>query len=154
MSGGLKMKIIQASREDVFLVFPLFIEYRNFYHLDRRDEEAKKFLEARVCSGESVVFYVEVNGEVVGFAQLYPLFCSFEMKSTWLLHDLFVVPKLRKQGVAQALLKKVDQLLVDSSSGFITLNTAVDNNAAQGLYEKNGYAIESDFLVYNKLVSF
>lgn len=145
------MKIYQAQPQDVKKILPLFLGYRHFYHVEENLAEAEVFLYDRISLGQSIVFYVEDEGKAVGFAQLYPLFCSLEMKRTWLLYDLFVIPEARKHGVANRLLERADQLATETHSAFIMLSTATDNIKAQKLYEDNGYLQDNDFYVYNKL---
>jgi hypothetical protein len=53
------------------------VEYRAFYRLPARPEAAEAFLLERCTAGESVLFVAQSEaGEVLGFAHLYPLFCS------------------------------------------------------------------------------
>lgn len=89
--------------------------------------------------------------KVVGLTQLYPLFCSLEMKRIWLLYDLFVDPSSRKQGVAEAFIARAGQLAKESDPAFIMLSIATDNT--QALYEKNGFVRDTDFYVYNKMLN-
>jgi len=146
------MKIYQAQPQDVKKILPLFLGYRRFYHQEENPAEAEVFLFDRISLGQSIIFYVEDEGKVVGFTQLYPLFCSLEMKRTWLLYDLFVTPEARKLGVASCLIKRADRLATETNSAFIMLSTASDNVKAQKLYEDNGYQRDNDFYVYNKFL--
>lgn len=147
------MKLFTAQLHDVQKILPLYLGYRAFYQVDESAEKAEKFLTERMRNHESVIYFVEKDGVPVGFAQLYPLFCSLEMKRIWLLYDLFVAPEARKEGVAQMLLARADQLATETDSAFIMLSTATDNVQAQALYEKEGYARDTQFFVYNKMMS-
>lgn len=89
--------------------------------------------------------------KVVGLTQLYPLFCSLEMKRIWLLYDFFVDPSSRKQGVAEALIARAGQLAKESDPAFIMLSIATDNT--QALYEKNGFVRDTDLYVYNNMLN-
>ena len=140
------MKLFTAQLQDVQKILPL-------YQVDESAEKAEKFLTERMRNHESVIYFVEKDGMPVGFAQLYPLFCSLEMKRIWLLYDLFVAPEARKEGVAQMLLARADQLATETDSAFIMLSTATDNVRAQALYEKEGYVRDTQFFVYNKMMS-
>lgn len=51
------------------------------------------------------------------------------------------------------LLARADQLATETDSAFIMLSTATDNVRAQALYEKEGYVRDTQFFVYNKMVS-
>ena len=79
------MRIFQATPGDIPRVTPLFVEYRAFYRLPARPEAAEAFLLERCTAGESVLFVAQSEaGEVLGFAHLYPLFCSLALKPIWL----------------------------------------------------------------------
>ena len=147
------MNIYQAQPKDVDKILPLFLAYREFYDVGTLREQARDFILQRLQLNESTIFFAQIADKVVGFTQLYPLFCSLEMKRIWLLYDLFVDPSSRKQGVAEALIARAGQLAKESDSAFIMLSTATDNTRAQALYEKNGFVRDTDFYVYNKLLN-
>lgn len=146
------MKLFTAQLQDVKKILPLYLVYRAFYQVPESAEKAEKFLTDRITNHESVIYFVEKDGVPVGFTQLYPLFCSLEMKRIWLLYDLFVAPEARKAGVAQLLIARADQLAKETDSAFIMLSTATDNVKAQALYEKEGYVRDTQFFVYNKML--
>lgn len=130
-----------------------FLHIANFMNVGTQREQARDFILQRLQLNESTIFFAQIADKVVGFTQLYPLFCSLEMKRIWLLYDLFVDPSSRKQGVAEALIARAGQLAKESDSAFIMLSTATDNTRAQALYEKNGFVRDTDFYVYNKLLT-
>jgi ribosomal protein S18 acetylase RimI-like enzyme len=145
------MKLYQARLTDIAKVLPLYCRYLDFYHVAHHVADAEAFLSARTRQGESVIYLVEDDaGEAVGFAQLYPLFCSLEMKRIWLLYDLYVSASARRAGVAQMLLDQAQKLGVNTDAAFIMLSTATDNLSAQALYEKNGYVRDQAFYTYNR----
>lgn len=147
------MNIFQAKVDDIPRAAPLFVQYREFYQVPAEPAAAEAFLLARCARQESVLFLAEhENGELLGFAHLYPLFCSLELKPIWLLYDLFVAPSARKQGVAQALLARADEHGRATGAAFLMLSTATDNLGAQALYEQHGYHRDLDFYSYNKLL--
>lgn len=146
------MNVFQAQPQDVEKILPLYLGYRRFYQVPESPQQAEAFLRQRITLGESTIFYIELEGKAVGFAQLYPLFCSLEMKRIWLLYDLFVAPEARQSGVAQALLARADRLAQETHSAFIMLSTAKDNHGAQALYEKHGYVRDDVFYVYNRMI--
>ncbi|WP_174509291.1 GNAT family N-acetyltransferase [Klebsiella oxytoca] len=146
------MNIYQAQPQDIDTVLPLYLGYRRFYQVEENAPQARDFILKRLQLNESVIFYAEIDGKAVGFTQLYPLFCSLEMKRIWLLYDLFVDESARQQGVAQRLIARAEQLAKESDSAFIMLSTATDNTQAQALYEHNGFVRDNDFYVYNKLL--
>lgn len=146
------MNIYQAQPQDVDTVLPLYLAYRRFYQVEENLVQAREFILKRLQLNESVIFFAEVNGKAVGFTQLYPLFCSLEMKRIWLLYDLYVDESARQHGVAQQLIARAEQLVKESDSAFIMLSTATDNTKAQALYERSGFVRDTDFYVYNKML--
>jgi ribosomal protein S18 acetylase RimI-like enzyme len=145
------MKIKQAKIEDLEIVASLFDQYRQFYQLASNLDQAQAFLKDRIKKNESVIFLAmtETN-EAAGFIQLYPSFSSLSMKSQWILNDLFVVPKFRRQEIGIELIKACEAFALETGSKGLTLMTAVDNTSAQGLYERLGWKRVSEYFTYNK----
>lgn len=146
------MNIYQAQPQDVDTILPLYLAYRRFYQVEENLGQAREFILKRLQLNESVIFFAEMDGKAVGFTQLYPLFCSLEMKRIWLLYDLYVDESARQHGVAQQLIARAEQLAKESDSAFIMLSTATNNTKAQALYERSGFVRDTDFYVYNKML--
>ncbi|MEH7225413.1 GNAT family N-acetyltransferase [Bacillus sp. JJ1566] len=142
------MEIYQATIEDLEGVSNLFNMYRMFYQQESNLEGAKTYIKERIESKESVIFVVKDNQSYVGFTQLYPTFSSISMKRAWILNDLYVDSKARKQGVGELLLQKAKQYAIATGAKSLSLSTAPDNESAQRLYERNGYKRDSQFLHY------
>ncbi len=145
------LTIKKAQLSDTQAISNLYEMYLSFYQVDTSNKDPEAFLRTRLENNESVIYYV-VNGnnEYVGFAQLYPLFCSLEMNKTWLLYDLYVHAEHRKNGVAQLLLDQADLLAKETNASFVMLSTGIDNLKAQKLYEKNNYIRDNEFYTYVK----
>lgn len=146
------MDVFQAQPQDVDKILPLFVSYREFYSMESNIITAKNYLLNRIKLNESIVFYAMDDNEVLGFTQLYPSFCSIELKRVWLLHDIFVATEHRSKGVAKRLIQRVEQLAKETNSAFITLNTGVTNIKAQSVYESNGFIRDRDFYIYNMTI--
>ena len=103
------MKILRATLAHLDLVVPLFDAYRVFYKASSDLMRSKQFIQDRLLNHESVIFValeqVEKQEIGCGFVQLYPSFSSIEMQSMYILHDLYVAPEFRKQGIGQQLMK-------------------------------------------------
>lgn len=142
------MEIYQATIKDLEGVSNLFNAYRMFYEQTSNLEGAEKFIKERLINKDSVIFVVKSEQGYVGFTQLYPTFSSISMKKAWILNDLYVDPKARKQGIGEMLLHKAQEHAVKTGAKSISLSTAPDNFPAQRLYEKNGYERDSQFYHY------
>ncbi|OIR01179.1 mycothiol acetyltransferase [mine drainage metagenome] len=145
----MNITIRKATINDVAVIAPLFDGYRIFYKQTADLAGAEKFISDRINKNESVIFLAEENNKAVGFTQLYPIFSSVGMKRCWLLNDLFVAPDARGKGVADALLQTAQQFGAETNSRWLMLQTAVDNYAAQKVYERNGWKKEQQFFTYN-----
>jgi ribosomal protein S18 acetylase RimI-like enzyme len=146
----MKLTIARATLKDAAEVGRLFDLYRQFYQQPANVEAATAFLRARLERNESTVFVArDETGKALGFAQLYPLFCSVALKPQWLLYDLYVLPEARRAGVARALLDRCRELGVETASHALFLETAHTNTSAQRLYESAGWQREAQFVKFN-----
>ncbi|MEN0054811.1 MAG: GNAT family N-acetyltransferase [Mucilaginibacter sp.] len=149
------MEIKQIYATDYLLVTSLFNEYRMFYKQASDIDLAESFIKNRLENNESVIFAAFKDGKVVGFTQLYPLISSVRAVKNWLLNDLFVHTSYRKQGIGEALLKAASAFAKTHGATYLQLETAVDNYAAQSLYEATGFVKQeaSDaFFCYRKAI--
>lgn len=142
------MEIYQASIEDLEGVSNLFNSYRMFYQQTSDLEGAKAYIKERIENQESVIFIVKDKQKYVGFTQLYPTFSSISMERALILNDLYVDGKARKKGVGEMLLQQSKEFAIETGAKSISLSTALDNDAAQRLYERNGYIRDSRFFHY------
>lgn len=147
-----RYRIVRAGVEHVATITPLFDAYRQFYKLPPDAERGRKFLSERLSRGESVVFLAMAEGETgwvaVGLTQLYPTFSSLSLKRLWILSDLFVSPQVRKLGVGRALMERARQLAAETGAEGLVLETAIDNQSAQALYERLGWKRDEKFYRY------
>jgi GNAT superfamily N-acetyltransferase len=151
------IKIIRAEIKHIPLIAPLFDMYRQFYRQLTDLEGAQDFLTQRFHEGNSIIFLAmlaegEDDQKPCGFAQLYPTFSSVSMKRLWILNDLFVVPDVQRRGVGRMLLEYIRAFALETHAKGLTLKTAVDNYAAQALYESLGWQRDEDFFAYNLFV--
>ena len=139
------LDIKKVRKADVSMVAILFDAYRVFYKQSSDLQAAFDFLEQRIDKNESTIFMAILQGEAVGFIQLYPVFSSVSLKHAWLLNDLYVAENARRQGVAEALLQQAKQFAMETSAAYVMLQTSEDNYKAQSVYEKNGWVKLNDF---------
>lgn len=145
------MIIRKASIDDLTGLTTLFSEYRMFYGQADEPEQCRKFLVDRFARNESVVFLAMVDDSYAGFTQLYPSFTSVGLKEIWILNDLYVNERFRRQGVAQGLIEAVLRFSKETNRKKVVLSTAQNNYNAQRLYEKLGFT-RDNFYNYEKLI--
>jgi len=145
----MSISVRQATIHDLDLVAPLFDAYRVFYGQPTNLVESTQFLRERFQHLESVVLLaVDDEGEGAGFVQLYPYFTSVRVARLYLLNDLFVAAKARRQGVAAALLHEAEAYAKAVGAVGMTLTTAHTNLPAQRLYESLGWQRDEEFREY------
>lgn len=145
--NNFNFSIAKANLADVEIIAPLLDRYRQFYGQPTDLDWAAEFLRDRLMRNESIVF-LAVAETALGFTQLYPSFSSVSLQKIWILNDLFVMPEARNQGVGMALLERAKLWGIETQAKRIILSTAIDNTAAQSLYEKAGYLKDSAFYHY------
>ncbi len=140
-----------ATSQDLDAVAALFDAYRQFYEQAPDLALATTFMRERIGRGESAVIVAEnEHGEMVGFCQLYPTFCSLIAKPIYILSDLYVAPASRRSGAGRALLLAAEPLARQRGFARLDLTTAKTNLPAQALYESLGWMRDNVFLAYSK----
>ena len=135
------MNIRRATLADIDVLTRLFAGYRAFYGCAADTAAERTFLHARLTLRDAVIFVADSNG----FALLYPFQDSLACAPAWLLHDLFVDPAARGQGVGATLLAAVSELARESGASRVELTTAHTNASAQRLYARMGWQRDAVF---------
>jgi ribosomal protein S18 acetylase RimI-like enzyme len=140
-----------AEERDLPALAILFDAYRQFYEMPPDLPLARRYLAERFERGESVILVAEdATGELVGFTQLYPAFCSVLADRTYVLYDLFVTPAARGTGAGRALMEAAEAYARAHGAARLQLQTAVTNVVGQSLYESCGWKRDELFYVYEK----
>ena len=146
-----KVEIRPAEERDLPVVAVLFDAYRQFYEMPADLPLARRYLGERFERGESVILVAEdAGGELIGFTQLYPAFCSVLADRTYVLYDLFVTPAARGTGAGRALMEAAEAYARAHGAARLQLQTAVTNVVGQSLYESCGWKRDELFYVYEK----
>lgn len=145
-----KIQIRKFEQQDLSQVAELFDAYRQFYQASSDINLAVQYISERIKNNESVILVSENDGgELDGFCQLYPTFCSVEAKPVYVLYDLFVASSGRGKGIARHLLDAAVKLGQENGKARLDLSTAKDNHAAQSVYEAHGWKRDNDFFTYS-----
>lgn len=140
-----------AEVRDLDAVAALFDAYRQFYEMPADPALARRYLDERFHRNESAILVAEnAGGELVGFTQLYPTFCSVLADRTFVLYDLFVTPAARGTGAGRALMEAAESHARENGAARLMLQTARTNTIGQSLYESCGWKRDDLFFVYEK----
>ena len=150
MSGQHNVAVRQATIFDLERIVPLFDAYRQFYRRPGDSVLAREFLRDRFVHQESIIFLAEQeDGTAVGFTQLFPSFSSVSASRIFVLNDLFVNPDARRKRVGALLLAAAARFGREAGAVRLTLATEVTNQAAQALYETEGWKRQTEFYSYD-----
>lgn len=148
------MKVRQAQVTDLEAVASLFDAYRRFYRAAPNLDLATAFIGERLRSRDSAILLAcDGDGTALGFTQLYPSFSSVGCTRILVLNDLYVAESARGGGVGRALLAAARLHAQEFGAVRLVLETAVDNRAAQVLYESFGFEREKGFCTYTLQVA-
>ena len=106
-------------------------------------------MERNLSEQRSTVFVAQDDGVAIGFAQLFQTYSTVWLGPSLILEDLYVVPAARGCGVATALLERASAYAREIGAVGMFLETAMDNAAAQRVYERAGWTREGRFYKYN-----
>lgn len=143
-----------ATLADLDAIASLFDAYRQFYEQAPDLALASSFIRDRLQNNESVILLACGDaGQVLGFCQLYPTFCSVEAKPIYALYDLFVRPQARRSGAGKVLLQAAEALAFARGKARMDLTTAKTNLPAQAAYASLGWVRDEVFFAYSKAVA-
>jgi len=74
------------------------------------------------------------DGALLGYISLFFVLDEGQI------NNVAVLPKYRRQGIANALLEKITEFAVEKKLSFLTLEVRQNNTAARRLYEKHGFS--------------
>ena len=149
MEEGFEVTVRQATVSDLDRLVPLFDAYRQFYRKPGDLDLARRFLLDRFQHNQSIIFLAERrDGSAVGFTQLFPSFSSAAAARIFILNDLFVWPDARRAKVGSSLLAAAAEFGRVVGAVRLTLSAEVTNEAAQALYETEGWRRQTEFHVY------
>lgn len=130
-------------------LLPLIAAYQRFYEVEEIDEERNRSFFHRFLapSEDGLLLGARQEGRLVGYACLYWHFSSTQAIEVVLMNDLYVVEKVRGQGVGRALIEATAEVARERDVAAVEWSTAPDNRTAQRLYDSTG-AERSEWISY------
>lgn len=115
---------------------------RRFLLVEPVERGYEWFLGRMIDEGAAVVLVAELDGAVVGYAYgaLEPRDWNALLDAHGALHDVFVDDAARCRGAGEALVRAMVERLETLGAPRVLLSTAVQNEPAQRLFEKLGFA--------------
>jgi GNAT superfamily N-acetyltransferase len=134
------MTIRDAVPEDASAIVGLIRALAEFEQLPGpTDEAAARFAEHGFGARRHFeTLVVELEGEIVAYAIVVTTYSTFLMKPTLYLEDIFVHPRVRRRGIATALMERLRTLAVERGCGRFEWTVLDWNAGAQALYARVG----------------
>lgn len=117
----------------------LFDRYRAHYGQAPDQDRSVAWLTAATTTGPMRAFLARLDGVAAGICLIAICPASLTLGEFWMVRDVFVDPRWRRTGVAQALLDAVRAAARQRGASRLTLQTEDDNVAALRLYERYGF---------------
>ena len=92
----------------------------------------------------TIVFLAFEAGAPVGVAVCFRAFSTFAAKPIINMHDLHVLPSHQRRGIAQALIRAVENKARAIGAGKLSLEVLENNNRARKTYAAAGFSSNSD----------
>lgn len=140
--------IRESKPSDVIELTDLFEAYRAFYKQEPNYDGTKSFMTQRSARKDSTIYVAELEGKLIGFAQLYPLLDSLKLGNLWLLNDLYVDPSSRGTGTGKKLLAQAKVLAEETNATGVLLETQKTNKVGNSLYPNQSWKFDDEFNHY------
>lgn len=118
------------------------LDPRRFIHLASPESGYARYLGGELANDRVVLLVAERTPEdVVGYAygRMEPRSYDDLLEACGKLHDIYVEDSARGHGLGEALLNEMIRRLTDKGAPRVLLLTAVQNEAAQRLFQKLGF---------------
>ncbi|WP_433287936.1 GNAT family N-acetyltransferase [Micromonospora sp. CA-244673] len=117
----------------------LFDDYRAHYGQPPSPQRTRAWLHDQIARRRLAVAAAIRADRVCGFITTAIMPASLMLGTAWAIRDLYVAPRQRRSGVANALLQHVIDEARAAGAQRVSLQTEVDNVAARTLYTVVGF---------------
>lgn len=146
---GSQVGIRRATLNDLVSITELVKLYRTFYQYSANDTQAiERFIKERFRLDETIIFLAIVEGETVGFVQLYANFSTVSLGKVWNLNDLYVMSLHRGQGIGKSLVQAALDFAKQDGAVRVDIKTQDHNATAEALYGQLGFIQDEVFTHY------
>ena len=143
------MRVEAVRGADVEDLLPLLGAYCDFYSANPGEQKLRGLAERLIAHPEEGVQLIarDDDGAALGFATVFWTWQTLVAARLGILHDLYVRPSSRGEGVGRALIEACRERAREHGAVALEWDTAPDNARAQALYDTVG-AKRSEWVTY------
>jgi GNAT superfamily N-acetyltransferase len=145
----MEITVRRATPQSIDALLPLVRAYRAFYEQTPDPAGERRFISKHLRDATSTVFFATDGTSALGFVQIFESWSTVRLAPMLILEDLFVEPSARGRGVARALIDAAIAYAREAGAFGMFLETAVDNERAQEVYQRAGWKRERAFVKFN-----
>jgi GNAT superfamily N-acetyltransferase len=145
----MEITVRRATTGDIGALLPLVRSYRVFYGQAPDDAGERRFIGKHLRDGTSTLFFAAEGDHARGYVQIFESWSTVRLAPVLILEDLFVDPPHRGQGIGRALIDAALAYARENGAAAMFLETALDNERAQQVYEREGWQRERAFVKFN-----
>lgn len=114
---------------------------KRFMHIENPEKGYAWWFGKELQNDKALILCARLDRKLVGYAyaRLEPRDWNQLLDAHGALHDIFVSPEARQQGIGKELLQRVQKDLAKRGAPRLVLHTAVQNRAAQKLFASAGF---------------
>ena len=114
---------------------------KRFMHIENPEKGYAWWFGKELQNDKALILCARLDRKLVGYAyaRLEPRDWNQLLDAHGALHDIFVAPEARQQGIGKQLLLRVQKDLAKRGAPRLVLHTAVQNRAAQKLFASAGF---------------
>jgi ribosomal protein S18 acetylase RimI-like enzyme len=142
------MRIISATLDHLDQLTPMFTHYREMYGAMPQPDASKEYLAQRINKQEAIILLAFEDEALLGFCLVYPSFSSISLRPMWIINDLYVAEKARRNHVALQLLQATAEQARAHGAVRLRVSISASNEIAQRLYESANFLEDQHFSNY------
>ncbi|MCB2311906.1 GNAT family N-acetyltransferase [Clostridium tagluense] len=116
-------------------------------------EMKSMFREALIMPEHILIFVVEVDGEVIGYANTWTAYSIWSRGKALTIDDLYIFSHYRRSGIGEELMKYLIEFAKQNGYKRVQLHAELNNERAHSLYRKLGFS-EEEIIFFMKQVEF
>jgi GNAT superfamily N-acetyltransferase len=130
----------------------LFDDYRQHYGANPAPDAVAAWLRDQVVAERERIYLAGDESRPHGICSVVVIPAALTLRSVWLVRDVFVAERMRRQGIASGLLDQVADEARAAGAHRLSLQTDAANERALHLYAKCGFRPLNDVTLLDRVL--